>query len=230
MATASARRTRTPTHISPTPIERPWKDSAPHAGSVTAYRIEPTRTPTAAKTQVSTMHASLVLPGARPTRRSTARSRSRLLMPRRAAAAPIEIIGTTRSVAAKNASGTYMAVAPSIVVGSSPRPAALAASERDMKAMTPPVTASNTACGKAKAATVRVDVARSRERSRASAAVRTELIAGSPRAWRPSRARLGSSGSRPWRTGGRRLVPTGRCDRRARESCGGVGSRPPDRG
>ena len=36
MARPSARRAMTPTHISPTPIGRPWKDRAPHAGRVTA--------------------------------------------------------------------------------------------------------------------------------------------------------------------------------------------------
>ena len=106
MASPSTRRATTPTHISDTPIGCPWKDRAPHAGSVTAYRIEPTTTPTAANTQVSRMQASFVFPGARPTRRRTARSRSRRLMPRRAAAAPIEMMGTMSRVAAKYASIT----------------------------------------------------------------------------------------------------------------------------
>ena len=49
------------------------------------------------------MQESFVAPGAKPMRRRTARSRSRLLMPSRAAAAPIEMMGTISRVAAKYA-------------------------------------------------------------------------------------------------------------------------------
>ena len=52
------------------------------------------------------MQASFVAPGASPMSLRTARSRSRLLMPRRAAAAPIEMMGTMSRVAAKYASIT----------------------------------------------------------------------------------------------------------------------------